>query len=131
MALIKCPECGKEISNRAKSCPNCGCPIEQVLESKTVKIKMPNVNLSLLGLVSSRAATVIDKFDNVLWRGEHGQMAVFEVDGPTVVTIQLGAWANEVTGTVEPNKKYSCVQDRGIHWKETYRLTEVEVIDAE
>lgn len=24
MALIKCPECGKEISERAKSCPNCG-----------------------------------------------------------------------------------------------------------
>lgn len=24
MALIKCPECGKEISDRANSCPNCG-----------------------------------------------------------------------------------------------------------
>ena len=27
MALIKCPECGKQISDRAASCPNCGCPI--------------------------------------------------------------------------------------------------------
>lgn len=27
MALIKCPECGKEISDKANSCPNCGCPI--------------------------------------------------------------------------------------------------------
>lgn len=27
MALIKCPECGKEISNQAESCPNCGAPI--------------------------------------------------------------------------------------------------------
>lgn len=26
MALIICPECGKEYSNRASSCPNCGCP---------------------------------------------------------------------------------------------------------
>ena len=24
MALIECPECGKEISNAAFSCPNCG-----------------------------------------------------------------------------------------------------------
>ena len=24
MALIKCPECGKEISDRATACPNCG-----------------------------------------------------------------------------------------------------------
>ena len=27
MALITCPECGKEISDRATSCPNCGFPI--------------------------------------------------------------------------------------------------------
>lgn len=27
MALIKCPECGKEISDQAQSCPNCGYPI--------------------------------------------------------------------------------------------------------
>lgn len=27
MALINCPECNKEISDKAKSCPNCGCPI--------------------------------------------------------------------------------------------------------
>lgn len=27
MALIKCPECGKEISDRATSCPNCGYPM--------------------------------------------------------------------------------------------------------
>ena len=26
MALIKCVECGKEFSDRAESCPNCGCP---------------------------------------------------------------------------------------------------------
>lgn len=27
MAMINCPECGKEISNKAESCPNCGAPI--------------------------------------------------------------------------------------------------------
>jgi len=27
MALIKCEECGKEISNKAKACVHCGCPI--------------------------------------------------------------------------------------------------------
>lgn len=27
MALINCPECGKDISDKALSCPNCGCPI--------------------------------------------------------------------------------------------------------
>ncbi len=27
MAMIKCPECGKEISDKATTCPNCGAPI--------------------------------------------------------------------------------------------------------
>ncbi len=27
MALIKCPECGREIENANESCPECGCPI--------------------------------------------------------------------------------------------------------
>ena len=29
MALIKCSECGKEISDKAKACIHCGCPIEE------------------------------------------------------------------------------------------------------
>lgn len=28
MALIKCPECGNEVSEKAKNCPNCGNPID-------------------------------------------------------------------------------------------------------
>ena len=27
MALITCPECGKEISDQASVCPNCGAPV--------------------------------------------------------------------------------------------------------
>lgn len=31
MALIKCPECGKEYSNLAAACPNCGCPTNHTI----------------------------------------------------------------------------------------------------
>ncbi len=34
MALINCPECGTEISDKAKSCPNCGYPINTDIEDK-------------------------------------------------------------------------------------------------
>ena len=37
MALIKCPDCGKQISDKAGACPNCGCPIAN--RPTTVKIK--------------------------------------------------------------------------------------------
>lgn len=30
MSLIKCPECNKEISDKADSCPNCGFPIDKI-----------------------------------------------------------------------------------------------------
>lgn len=29
MSIIKCKECGKDISDAAESCPGCGCPIGQ------------------------------------------------------------------------------------------------------
>ena len=37
MALIKCPECGKEISDKATQCPNCGCPCEEFRKIKVPK----------------------------------------------------------------------------------------------
>lgn len=30
MALIKCPECESEISDKAEACPKCGCPIQKI-----------------------------------------------------------------------------------------------------
>lgn len=37
MALIKCKECGKEISDQATSCPNCGAKL-QTEEQKLIVI---------------------------------------------------------------------------------------------
>ena len=37
MSLIKCPECGKEISDKATSCPNCGCPVSVPIENNKNK----------------------------------------------------------------------------------------------
>ena len=37
MALIKCSECGKEISDKANTCPNCGNPIEKRKVKTTIE----------------------------------------------------------------------------------------------
>ena len=39
MAMIKCPECGKMVSNMAASCPGCGYPIAKLAPSGKVQIK--------------------------------------------------------------------------------------------
>lgn len=36
MALINCPECNREISDKAGACPNCGLPLEKERISKPV-----------------------------------------------------------------------------------------------
>lgn len=36
MALIKCPECGKEISDKSKQCIHCGYPLEISIEKKSI-----------------------------------------------------------------------------------------------
>ena len=41
MAMIQCPECGKEISDTAKVCPNCGYPIQK--GKKQLSIKMVGI----------------------------------------------------------------------------------------
>lgn len=34
MALIKCPDCGKEISDKSEVCIHCGCPLNETTQSK-------------------------------------------------------------------------------------------------
>ena len=35
MSLIKCPECGKEVSDRSEICVGCGFPIKEYLFEKS------------------------------------------------------------------------------------------------
>ena len=48
MALIICPECGKEVSDQASVCPNCGYPINNIEELK------PDVENNIIVFKSKR-----------------------------------------------------------------------------
>jgi predicted RNA-binding Zn-ribbon protein involved in translation (DUF1610 family) len=41
MALIKCSECAKEVSDKAAACPNCGAPLNPRPESVTLSPAQP------------------------------------------------------------------------------------------
>ena len=49
MALIKCTECGKEISDKSEICINCGCPISIIIKeiSSTEKEDFPQLTTDL------------------------------------------------------------------------------------
>lgn len=42
MALIQCSECGKEFSDKANNCPNCGCPTEEVIKANVKMLEEEN-----------------------------------------------------------------------------------------
>ena len=37
MSLIKCPECGKEVSTAAETCPHCGYPLKKKNQNESPK----------------------------------------------------------------------------------------------
>lgn len=45
MALINCPECGKELSDKALTCPHCGYPVKQQKETRySLSVGRPSAN---------------------------------------------------------------------------------------
>lgn len=49
MALISCPECGKEISNKSQTCIYCGCPIHGVHTSNDFSHDIASFRVDLRG----------------------------------------------------------------------------------
>ena len=69
MALVKCPECGREVSDQADACPQCGHPIArtegasspggaQTMERTSKALKKQQVYSLLLSLGGLGAAIV-------------------------------------------------------------------------
>ena len=61
MALINCPECGKEISDQVKNCPNCGYPLKKKKNISLPKIKIRYIVIPIILII----AVVIG---NIIWK---------------------------------------------------------------
>lgn len=49
MALVKCPECNKEISDQAKYCPSCGYRLKSMSVEDKKSIK--KIGLAIIGMI--------------------------------------------------------------------------------
>lgn len=134
MALIKCPECGKDVSDKAKSCPVCGYPIESILPSGTVRIKTNPLKVGI-GFNGNQKVSIMTS-EKTLWEGNVGETAEIYFDGPTDVTVKyhlsLMHYGGECTGTVDPSKskKYNISARQGIMSTKIV-LQPVDVFDAD
>lgn len=133
LALINCPECGKEVSDKAKSCPNCGCPIEDSRPDGMVRIKMCALKAGFNG---KQEVTLSDSNGKTLWTGYVGQIAEVYFEGTTTIEVQyhlsLMHYGGTCSGVVDPSKgkKYAVQVRQGI-MKTVMEFQMVDVIDSD
>ncbi len=59
MALIKCSECGREISDKAAACPFCGCPVHLINNnSYTVVLEVQVIGMLLGAFINTAVSAV-------------------------------------------------------------------------
>ena len=61
MALINCPECGKQVSSLAQSCPVCGCPISNAGPAKPAVDVERYLSLAL-DAIKSNNSDLVEKY---------------------------------------------------------------------
>ena len=59
MALIKCPQCNNEISDKAEKCPNCGYIVPHILTSAPITSQKRTANISKWLIVASLILVLI------------------------------------------------------------------------
>ena len=128
MALIRCKECMREVSDRAATCPYCGYPIAKLSPSGIVQIKLGTFQ-------STQSATIIAN-GRTVWSGKTGQIAELKLERPTKVQVkyQMGLFdgAGSCEGLIDPSKskKWAVVSRPGFI---TMKLTlqPVDIFDAD
>lgn len=66
MALIKCPECGREISTLAETCPHCGYPIKNT-QKKVVSYEQQTVKIRCWGRGQNKLNKKLLSYTRVGW----------------------------------------------------------------
>lgn len=126
MALIKCPECGKEVSDKAQACINCGCPIAEINPAGSVSVAVNGPGMVQMYIFD------MDSGD-VLWTGRNGEVARFDVEGETTISVigslekrhpERGAMA-----TVRGGRRYEYKMLKSF-WGGEYVINEVDVLDS-
>ena len=96
MAMIKCPECGAEISDKATSCIKCGCPISGVLASALIKFDDPAV-------IRYKCTVICDGKEYTCKQGESVEIPMVKA---SEIQISVSGGYGKLTTTVNPGRRY-------------------------
>lgn len=126
MALIKCPECGKEVSDKAQNCINCGCPIAGLNPAGPVSVAVNGSGMVKMYIFDMKTG-------KELWCGRNGDVARFTVEGETEISV-IGSMERRhpergAKAVVRGGGKYE-YKMRQSFWDGEYVNNEIDVIDS-
>lgn len=101
MALVKCADCGKEVSENAPNCPNCGAPIAS--KAKDVMIRFPVYS----GQLFNNGVYIYDKkTGDVIAQGKQGETLTFDCTSPREIYVYVKGSFGKPEATVNPGDRY-------------------------
>ncbi len=102
MALIKCPECGTEVSDKAMTCPKCAYPIQKPKEEREVVFSFDKA----AGQVFNTGCKVFDMNGRELVSCRQGDTVSIDCEKPMTVQIKMSGCFGKPTAEIEPGGKY-------------------------
>ena len=99
MALISCPDCNNEVSERAASCPKCGAPISTV--KKDVKVRFPVWQ----GQIANNKCYVFCNGVEVA-SCRQGETATFILEKPSEISVKVGGGFGKPSIEAAPGDRF-------------------------
>ena len=104
MALINCPECGQQISDKAEVCIHCGTPLkEKPLEP--VYVSFPQVST-----FTGKGTVYYNGKSESCASG--GTVCIGDITGPTVIEVKMTSYFGKPTIEVDPGDKIQVTVSR-------------------
>ena len=97
MALIKCTECGKEFSDKAPACPNCGCPTSEIVKAAVPQKKNAEAEKRMLAKVDD----VLKKARKAGADYEVAAMRIEQTVSRTTINLSSQSSLNDLRSIVE------------------------------
>lgn len=118
MSLINCQECGKEISDKASSCPNCGCPINKETIHKIVINGYNDSDVAalagldeVLGITYEEGVEILNNLPYVI--AEYNTLNEASAQAKPLMSVQWGLnisvlLPDNTNAIIEPLNKITC-----------------------
>lgn len=126
MALINCPDCKKEVSNRADKCIFCGCPLNE--EEYIVKFKTP----ANIGILKTKIKFYNDKTKELLAEDITGGVVSIKITEPTTIRIKIGkGWKDAILEYKPHSNARYCIVLRNSLFSSWLVAQEVDLFDSD